>query len=251
MRMLFHRLPLAASLCGLAVACAAASAADAREDVFRAYQKMMDARFAVDIITLSGSDTIKSHGDYDTVERIHFKNDKIEMIVVPEGDVDAHRQRLDPAAGRYERHGQAVHSQVDRRHTSGNEERNRRGHDNLERRTRACVSPTTSTLPRWESTSRRPTRSCRFGRAHRACRERWRSDGAQVAHDSGDPLRRQHSGDRAALARARDSDLLATWLVRMRTDFAEEAFWHRPRWKRPALDLIQPLALEKNERSCL
>lgn len=85
MRMLFHRLPLAASLCGLAVACAAASATDAREDVFRAYQKMMDARFAVDIITLSGSDTIKSHGDYDTVERIHFKNDRIEMIVVPEG----------------------------------------------------------------------------------------------------------------------------------------------------------------------
>jgi hypothetical protein len=28
---------------------------------------------------------MKSHGEYDTVDRIHFRNDKMEMIVVPEG----------------------------------------------------------------------------------------------------------------------------------------------------------------------
>jgi len=85
MRM-FPRGPLsAAMLCSLMVVVEAAAAADAREDVFRAYQKMMDSRFAVDITTVSDKDTMRSHGDYDTVERIHFKNDKMEMIVIPEG----------------------------------------------------------------------------------------------------------------------------------------------------------------------
>ena len=46
---------------------------------------MMGSRFSVDITSVSGSDTMKSHGDYDTVDRIHFKNDKMEMIVLPEG----------------------------------------------------------------------------------------------------------------------------------------------------------------------
>jgi hypothetical protein len=85
MRMFLRRLVLAAMLCGFVFVIEAAAAADAREDVFRAYQKMMDSRFAVDITAVSGSDTIRSHGDYDTVERIHFKNDKMEMIVIPEG----------------------------------------------------------------------------------------------------------------------------------------------------------------------
>ena len=86
MRSFSLRLPLAASLaCGLIVASMSALAADAREDVFKAYQKMMGSRFTVDITTVSGGDTMKSHGDYDTVERIHFKNDKMEMIVIPEG----------------------------------------------------------------------------------------------------------------------------------------------------------------------
>jgi hypothetical protein len=84
MRMLRRQLPLAGLLC-LLFAFETAHAADAREDVFAAYQKMMTARFAVDITTTSGSDTMKSHGDYDTVERIHFKNDRMEMIVLPEG----------------------------------------------------------------------------------------------------------------------------------------------------------------------
>jgi len=85
MRM-FPRGPLsAAMLCSLMVVVEAAAAADAREDVFRAYQKMMDSRFTVDITTVSDKDTMRSHGDYDTVERIHFKNDKMEMIVIPEG----------------------------------------------------------------------------------------------------------------------------------------------------------------------
>ena len=86
MRSFSLRLPRAASLaCGLIVASVSAHAADAREDVFKAYQKMMGSRFAVDITTVSGGDTMKSHGDYDTVERIHFRNDKMEMIVMPEG----------------------------------------------------------------------------------------------------------------------------------------------------------------------
>ena len=86
MRSFSFRLPLAASwACGLVLTSVSALAADARDDVFKAYQKMMGSRFAVDMTTTSGGDTLKSHGDYDTVERIHFKNDKMEMIVVPEG----------------------------------------------------------------------------------------------------------------------------------------------------------------------
>ena len=85
MRNGFMRLPLAASLFGLLLASTAASAADARDEVFKAYQKMMGSKFTIDITTTTGSDTLKSHGDYDTVERIHFKNDKMEMIVLPEG----------------------------------------------------------------------------------------------------------------------------------------------------------------------
>jgi hypothetical protein len=85
MRMFSGRFALALSLCGLVLATVATGAMDAREDVFKAYQKMMGSKFSVDITTLSGNDTMKSHGDYDTVERIHFKNDKMEMIVLPEG----------------------------------------------------------------------------------------------------------------------------------------------------------------------
>jgi hypothetical protein len=86
MRSFSFRLPRAASLaCGLVLVSASAFAADAREDVFKAYQKMMGSRFSVDITTVSAGDTMKSHGDYDTVERIHFRNDKMEMIVIPEG----------------------------------------------------------------------------------------------------------------------------------------------------------------------
>ena len=85
MRTFLRRLLPATILCGLVFVVEAAAAGDAREDVFRAYQKMMDSRFAVDITTVSGNDTIRSHGDYDTVERIHFKNDKMEMVVIPEG----------------------------------------------------------------------------------------------------------------------------------------------------------------------
>jgi hypothetical protein len=85
MRMFLYRLSLVLSLSFLVFAFQAAAATDAREDVFKAYQKMMGSKFSVDITTLSGSDTVKSHGDYDTVERIHFKNDKMEMIVLPDG----------------------------------------------------------------------------------------------------------------------------------------------------------------------
>jgi hypothetical protein len=85
MRTFLGRCALVLSLFGLVFATAATSATDAREDVFKAYQKMMGARFSVDITTVSGNDTMKSHGDYDTVDRIHFKNDKMEMIVLPEG----------------------------------------------------------------------------------------------------------------------------------------------------------------------
>lgn len=85
MRIFLRRLPLAVSLCGLVLTSVCAAAADARDDVFKAYQKMMGSKFVVDITTLSGDNTMKSHGEYDTVERIHFKNDKMEMIVLPEG----------------------------------------------------------------------------------------------------------------------------------------------------------------------
>ena len=85
MRTLLRRLPAAVALSGLALMSVAARAADARDDVFKAYQKLMASRFAVDISTTGDSGTMKSHGEYDTVDRIHFRNDKMEMIVVPEG----------------------------------------------------------------------------------------------------------------------------------------------------------------------
>lgn len=85
MRHGFMRLPLAASVFGFLFASVSASAADARDDVFKAYQKMMGSKFTIDITTTTGSETLKSHGDYDTVERIHFKSDKMEMVVLPEG----------------------------------------------------------------------------------------------------------------------------------------------------------------------
>jgi hypothetical protein len=85
MRSIFRRLPLAAALFAFALIPLAANAADARDDVFKAYQKMMASRFAVDITTTGDSGTMKSHGEYDTVERIHFRNEKMEMIVLPEG----------------------------------------------------------------------------------------------------------------------------------------------------------------------
>jgi len=69
MRMFLRRLSPALSLSFLALALQAAAATDAREDVFKAYQKMMGSKFSVEITTLTGSDTVKSHGDYDTVER--------------------------------------------------------------------------------------------------------------------------------------------------------------------------------------
>ncbi len=85
MRTFLRRLPLAVAFSGFAFVTVAAHAADARDDVFKAYQKLMASRFAVDITTTGDSGAMKSHGEYDTVERIHFKNDKMEMIVLPEG----------------------------------------------------------------------------------------------------------------------------------------------------------------------
>ena len=85
MRTFLRRLPVAVALSAVAFVTTAAHAADARDDVFKAYQKMMASRFAADITTTGDSGTMKSHGEYDTVERIHFKNDKVEMIVLPEG----------------------------------------------------------------------------------------------------------------------------------------------------------------------
>ncbi|HSS06169.1 MAG TPA: hypothetical protein VLK83_03425, partial [Rhodanobacteraceae bacterium] len=76
---------LVAALLGFALTSSVVFAEDARDDVLNAYQKLMAAKFTVDITTVSGSDTMKSHGEYDTVDRIHFKNDKVEMIVLPEG----------------------------------------------------------------------------------------------------------------------------------------------------------------------
>lgn len=85
MQTFIGRSSLAAAVTGLLFASAAALAADAREDIFKAYQKMMGSRFAVDMNTVSDGKTTKSHSDYDTVERIHLKSDAMELIVLPEG----------------------------------------------------------------------------------------------------------------------------------------------------------------------
>ncbi|HVT32328.1 MAG TPA: hypothetical protein VHE32_06765 [Rhodanobacteraceae bacterium] len=85
MRIVADRLAPALSLVCLFLAPCAVHASDAREDVFKAYQKMMGSRFAVDITTVSDGSSSRSHGEYDTVERIHFRNDRMEMIVLPEG----------------------------------------------------------------------------------------------------------------------------------------------------------------------
>jgi hypothetical protein len=79
------RSPIAIAVLAAMLGSTAVHAADARDEVFKAYQKMMGSKFAVDITTNSGDNTMKSHGEYDTVERIHFRNDKMEMIVLPEG----------------------------------------------------------------------------------------------------------------------------------------------------------------------
>jgi len=88
MQNFLRRSPIAQAaivLVGLTFASATAVAADAREGIFKAYQKMMDSRFSVDMTTMSDGGPMKSHSDYDTVERIHLKNDKMELIVLPEG----------------------------------------------------------------------------------------------------------------------------------------------------------------------
>ena len=85
MRIVAGRLAPALSVLCLFAVPSAARASDAREDVFKAYQKMMGSRFAMDITTVSDGDTTTSHGEYDTVERIHFRSDRMEMIVLPEG----------------------------------------------------------------------------------------------------------------------------------------------------------------------
>jgi hypothetical protein len=85
MRTFLRRLPVAVAPFAFALVSVTAHAADAREDVFKAYQKLMASRFAVDITTAGDGGTLKSRGEYDTVDRIHFRNDRMEMIVVPEG----------------------------------------------------------------------------------------------------------------------------------------------------------------------
>jgi hypothetical protein len=85
MRIVAGRLAPALSVLCLFAVPSAARASDAREDVFKAYQKMMGSRFAMDITTVSDGDTTTSHGEYDTVERIHFRSDRMEMIVLLEG----------------------------------------------------------------------------------------------------------------------------------------------------------------------
>ena len=84
MRTYLQRLPIAIASAGLFLA-SGARAADAKDEVFNAYQKLLGAKFAADVTTVSGGSTIKTHSEYDTVQRIHMKNDKMEMIVLPEG----------------------------------------------------------------------------------------------------------------------------------------------------------------------
>ena len=84
MRTYLQRLPIAIASAGLFFA-SGAHAAGAEDAVFSAYQKLLGAKFAADVTTVSGGNTIKTHSEYDTVQRIHMKNDKMEMIVLPEG----------------------------------------------------------------------------------------------------------------------------------------------------------------------
>lgn len=72
-------------LAGLVLASGVAAGADPRSAIFAAYQKMMQAKFAVDMTTVSGDHTTQAHSEYDTVDRIHLKTDRMEMIVLPEG----------------------------------------------------------------------------------------------------------------------------------------------------------------------
>jgi hypothetical protein len=59
--------------------------AAAGDDVFAAYQRLMDSRFASDVVATSGDDTTTTHLEYDTIRRIHMKGDRMEVIAVPEG----------------------------------------------------------------------------------------------------------------------------------------------------------------------
>jgi hypothetical protein len=59
--------------------------ADARADLLAAQQKMMDARFSVDMTIDDDGKLTRMHGEYDTVKRIHMKTPDAEIIMVPEG----------------------------------------------------------------------------------------------------------------------------------------------------------------------
>lgn len=59
--------------------------ADARADLLAAQQKMMDARFSMDMTINDDGKITHMRGEYDTVKRIHMKTPDMEIIMLPEG----------------------------------------------------------------------------------------------------------------------------------------------------------------------
>lgn len=62
-----------------------AARADATADLFAAYQKMFDGRFASEMVSTSKGKETRIQAMYDTIRRVRMKTPDAEIILLPEG----------------------------------------------------------------------------------------------------------------------------------------------------------------------
>lgn len=85
MRPAFAR-PLSAAVFAVVVGLPGIALADARSDLFTAYERLLGARFHGQTeSTAKGGKASVSNVDYDTVQRVHLKSEHGEFVIVPEG----------------------------------------------------------------------------------------------------------------------------------------------------------------------
>lgn len=83
---MFQMARFATLSCLLLVGFAAGQArADARTDLLDAYQKMLDSRFASEMVSTDKGKESKIEARYDTIRRVHMKTPQMEVILLPEG----------------------------------------------------------------------------------------------------------------------------------------------------------------------
>lgn len=59
--------------------------ADASADLFAAYQKMFEGRFATEMVSSSKGQETRVNAKYDTMQRMQMKTPDVEIIMLPEG----------------------------------------------------------------------------------------------------------------------------------------------------------------------